>query len=84
MALAEEIEDLVRRNPGLTDVVLGRMLQGHFIYQQQVNSACRRLVAEGRIERQGKGGWQHPFTYHPPTIKPPSPRNRRATTGMRL
>ena len=68
MGLADEIEDLVRRNSGLSEIDLARLLPGP-VYQQQVNSACRRLVAEGRLERQGKGGWQHPFTYYPPRIK---------------
>ena len=68
MGLADEIEMLVRRNPGLTEIDLARMLSGP-VYQQQVNSVCRRLVAKGRLERQGKGGWGNPFTYYPPRIK---------------
>jgi hypothetical protein len=66
MALADEIEKLVRRKPGLTEIELVRMLHGRGAYLQQVNSACRRLVAKGRIERQGRGGWGDPFTYYPP------------------
>ena len=69
MALADEIEELVRRKPGLTDVELVRRLHGRAAYQLQVNSTCRRLVAEGRLERQGRGGWGDPFTYYPPRIK---------------
>ena len=69
MALADEIEKLVRRKPGLTDVELVRRLHGRAAYQLQVNSTCRRLVAEGRLERQGRGGWGDPFTYYPPRIK---------------
>jgi hypothetical protein len=65
MALVDDIEELVRRNLGLTDIDLVRMLHGRGAYQQQVNSICRHLVAEGRLERQGRGGWQHPFTYYP-------------------
>ena len=68
MALADEIEKLVRRKPGLTEIDLARMLPGP-VYQQQVNSTCRRLVAESRLERQGRGGWGDPFTYHLPRIK---------------
>jgi hypothetical protein len=69
MGLADEIERLVRRKPGLTVIELVRRLHGRATYQQQVNSACRRLVAEGRLERQGRGGWGDPFTYYPPRIK---------------
>jgi hypothetical protein len=83
MALAEEIEGLVRLRPGLTEIELVRMVQRPGSYLPQVKSACRRLVAAGRLERQGKGGWAHPFTYHPPQIKSPAPRNRRAATGVR-
>jgi hypothetical protein len=66
MALADEIEELVRRQPGLADLDLVRMLHDRAGSQQQIKSTCRRLVAEGRIERQGRGGWQKPFTYFPP------------------
>ena len=68
MALADDIEEFVRRKPGLSEMDLARILPGP-IYQQQVNSTCRRLVAEGRLERQGRGGWGDPFTYYPPRIK---------------
>jgi len=69
MALADEIEKLVRRKPGLTQMDLARMLHGRAGYKQQVNLTCRRLVAEGRLERKGRGGWGDPFTYYPPRIK---------------
>ena len=48
MALADEIEELVRLKPGLTDLDLVRMLHDRAGYQQQVISTRRRLVAEGR------------------------------------
>jgi hypothetical protein len=77
MALADEIEKLVRGKPGLTEIDLVRMLHGRGAYPQQVNSACRRLVAKGRIERQGRGGWGDPFTYYPPgsNIVPSGPQS---------
>ena len=76
MGLADEIEKLVRRKPGLTEIDLARMLPGP-VYQHQVNSICRRLVAHGCLERQGKGGWGDPFTYHPPRIERRRRRSQR-------
>jgi hypothetical protein len=38
---------------------------GRMGYQQRVNSTCRRLFREGRVERHGTGGPGHPFTYYP-------------------
>jgi len=69
MMLADEIEALVLRKPGLTEIELARMLRGPDSYLPQIKSTCRHLVAEGRLERQGRGGWQHPFTYYPTGIK---------------
>jgi hypothetical protein len=34
-------------------------------YQQRINSTCRRLFRERRVERHGTGGPGHPFTYYP-------------------
>ena len=50
MALADEIEKLVRRKPGLTQMDLVRRL--HDRAAQGINSACRRLVAEGMERRE--------------------------------
>jgi hypothetical protein len=69
MTLADEIEELVLQTPGLTEADLARMLRGPDSYIPQIKFTCRHLVAEGRLERQGRGGWQQPFKYYPPTIK---------------
>jgi len=63
--LADEIEKLVRSTPGLTDLDLARALHERAGSRPRIVSICRRLVAEGRLERHGRGGWQRPFTYHP-------------------
>jgi hypothetical protein len=63
--LAGEIEKLVRTMPGLTGMDLVRMLHERARSPHQIISICRRLVAEGRLERRGQGGWQKPFTYYP-------------------
>ena len=78
MALADEIEELVRRQPGLADLDLVRMLHDRAGSQQQIKSTCRRLVAEGRIGRQGRGGWGNPFTYYPPEDSTPRAQRREA------
>jgi hypothetical protein len=58
MALADDIDLLVSRRPGLTELALAKSLFGRMGYQQWVNSTCFR---EGRVERHGTGG----PTYYP-------------------
>jgi hypothetical protein len=65
MALADDIDLLVSRRPGLTELGLAKSLFGRMSYQQRINSTCRRLVIECRVERRGTGGPGHPFTYYP-------------------
>ena len=64
MPLADDILLLVTRKPGLTEMEIAKHLFGGVGYQQRVNSTCRRLVREYRIERRGIGGPGHPFSYH--------------------
>jgi hypothetical protein len=64
-ALADHLEQLVWRRPGLTELALAKSIFGRMGYQQRVNSTCRRLFREGRVERHGTGGPGHPFTYYP-------------------
>jgi hypothetical protein len=65
MALADDIDLLVSRRPVLTELALAKSLFGQMDYQQRVNSTCRHLFREGRVERHGTGGPGHPFTYYP-------------------
>jgi hypothetical protein len=70
MTVADDILDEVKRKSGLTEADIAALLFGRRAgYQQRVNSTCRRLLAEGRIQRQGKGGAADPFTYRIPPIK---------------
>lgn len=62
MALADDIEDLIKRRPGLTEAGIADELFAN-PYQQRVNSTCRRMVREGRIRREGKGGPADPYRY---------------------
>jgi hypothetical protein len=64
MTVADDIEDLVRRRPGWTESELAAKLFPDDPYQQRVNSTCRRLVREGRLQRQGRGGSGDPFRYY--------------------
>jgi hypothetical protein len=65
MGFADDIALLVSRRPGLTELAPAKSLFGHLGYQQRVNSTCRHLFSEGRVERHGTGGPGHPFTYYP-------------------
>jgi hypothetical protein len=61
--MANDIEALVSRRSGLTETALAEALFGASVYQQRVNSTCRRLIKQGRLERHGSGGVSDPFTY---------------------
>ncbi len=63
MTVADDIEALVARRPGLTEAELANSLFGGEGYQQRVNSTCRRLVRKGRLQRRGTGGPADPFRY---------------------
>jgi hypothetical protein len=71
MVIADEIVEVVRRRSGLTELEIARNIYGRAASQQQVNSICRRLVAESRLVREGKGGWGNEFTYHLPKLRRP-------------
>lgn len=64
MALADDIEALVKRRPGLTEAEIAQHLFGAEGYQQRVNQTCRRLVAQNRVVRRNQGGPGDPFAYH--------------------
>jgi hypothetical protein len=62
MALVDEILELVKCKPGLTEAQIAEELFSD-PYQQRVNSTCRRLVREAVIRRRGRGGPSDPFRY---------------------
>lgn len=64
MTIAEDIEALVRRRAGWTEIELAAKLFPDDPYQQRVNPTCRRLIPEGRPQRQGRGGPGDPFRYY--------------------
>lgn len=63
MAVHDEIEALIIRRSGLTEMEIAEALFGNAAYQQRANSPCRRLIREGRVKRSGKGGQADPYTY---------------------
>ncbi|MBA3896563.1 MAG: hypothetical protein H0X36_05415 [Sphingomonadaceae bacterium] len=65
MALADDIELLVGKRPGLTAAQIAESIYGADGYQQKVNSTCRRLLKQGRVIRGGNGYQADPFRYHP-------------------
>jgi hypothetical protein len=62
-SLLQNIETVIRSNPGLTEAEIAAALFGKAGYQQKVNPICRQLVKDGRICRVGIGGARNPFTY---------------------
>jgi len=68
MAIADDIEALVRRKSPrlqLTEEDIAEMLFGPSAYPQRVNKACRQLVAEERLKREGDGVPHSPHWYRP-------------------
>lgn len=63
MTVADRIQELVARHPGLTEAQIAEQLFGAGGYQQRVNSTCRRLVRQGRLRRGGNGYQADPYTY---------------------
>jgi hypothetical protein len=70
MTVRDDILYEVKRKAGRTEEDLAALIFGRDnAYQQRVNSTCRRLITEGLIERQGRGGPGDPYTYRIPPIK---------------
>ena len=65
MAVADEIEVLVTRSPGLTEAEIAAALFGAAGYRSRVSKACTSLMKGRRIERSGRGGRTDPFRYFP-------------------
>ena len=79
MAIADEIEALITRSPGLTEAEIAAALFGEAGYTARVSVACRVLIKGRRIERSGQGGRNDPFRYFPKgaLTVPSSPLKRR-------
>jgi hypothetical protein len=64
MTTADRVLDLIRKKSDLTEAQLASEIFGSAAYQQRVNSSCRRLIKEGKVQRRGHGGPGDPFRYH--------------------
>jgi hypothetical protein len=73
MAIADDIEALLARRPGLTEAEIAAALFGEASYPQQVSTACLRLMKSRRIQRCGRGGRRDPFRYFFPKGPLPAP-----------
>ena len=65
MAVADEIEAFLIRNPGLTEAEIATALFGEAGYPARVARALMNLMKSRRIERSGRGGRIDPFRYFP-------------------
>jgi hypothetical protein len=65
LAVADEIEALLIRDPGLTEAEIATALFGEAGYPARVARACMTLLKRRRIERNGRGGRIDPFRYFP-------------------
>jgi hypothetical protein len=63
VALADDLEALITRRPGLTEAELAEELFGADGYQQRVNSTCRRMLKQGLVRREGQGYQADPYRY---------------------
>jgi len=64
-AMADRIEALLKRRPGLCESEICETLFGDEPRHQGVNAACRALLAAARLQRQGRGGPNDPYRYYP-------------------
>jgi hypothetical protein len=78
--LEDRIEKLVRlmsprmkRREELTEADLSEAIFGDVSSQRRVNQACRRLVDDGRLDREGRGVAHDPHRYRP-VLSPPKYR----------
>jgi hypothetical protein len=79
MTVADKVEALMSRCPGLTEFEIAAALFGDATNLHRVSTPCRRLIKNGQIERSGRGGRNDPFRYFPKGLltAPSSPVKRR-------
>jgi hypothetical protein len=79
MTVADKVEALISRCPGLTEFEIAAALFGDATNLHRISTPFRRLMKSGRIERSGRGGRNDPFRYSPKGLltAPSSPVKRR-------
>src|SRR5262245_48648398 len=77
ITVADSIEALVSSQPGLTELEIAKALFASEKDLQRIHMMCRRLIAEGRLTRNGVGTTTNPFTYSPKGASKPPRRGRR-------
>ena len=73
ITVADSIEALVSSQPGLTELEIAKTLFASEKDLQRIHMMCRRLIAEGRLTRNGVGTATNPFTYSPKGASKPRP-----------
>ena len=74
ITVADSIEALVSSQPGLTELEIAKSLFASERDLQRIHMMCRRLIAEGRLTRNGVGTTTNPFTYSPKGASKAPPR----------
>ena len=69
VTVADAIETLISRQPGLTAAQISQLLFANECECERVDLMCRRLIAEGRLKRCGAGTIADPFAYSPKSAK---------------
>jgi hypothetical protein len=65
VTMADAIESLIARRPGLTAAQISQMLFAKGCESERIDMICRRMIAEGRLHRSGAGTIGSPFSYSP-------------------
>jgi hypothetical protein len=65
VTMADAIESLIARRPGLTAAQISQMLFAKGCESERIDMICRRMIAEGRLHRSGAGTIGSPFAYSP-------------------
>jgi hypothetical protein len=79
ITVADSIEALVSSQPGLTELEIAKALFVSESDLQRIHLMCRRLIAEGRLTRNGVGTTTDPFTYSPKRASKSPPRPAAAS-----
>ena len=83
MTVAQQIIRLIREQPGLTERQIAERIFGDGGSIQRVNPTCRKLVAEGWLERHGRGAARDGFGRDALPVAEPAARLQHVGGGER-